>query len=341
MKLAAAALLAVSGLYAQDSPQLVWEGEVDGTSILHIRGNRVDIEDRQGLPVQRQRHRFFDRLPDSRLTVRLQVVEGRGYVRILEQPRLENNFTLAVAIEDRQGGAGFYSLAFFWEVWRGGYSLPPRSGTISGFGRGERLTWSGRVDDEAIIECRHEACQSRAVRGQAVSRERYQFSNPLPEREVRVSLEQTDGRGEIRLLEQPRPENGYSVRILIRDPQGGSGDYSFSLLWERLSRAEPDRLYARRGLLWSGRVDGRVRVAVQGAFTSVETLSGAPVTGERASFERALPAQARPNATVKKLRGRGRVELVEFPSSGNGYRLVFEIDDSGGGSDEYQVEVGW
>ncbi|MGH9671699.1 MAG: hypothetical protein ACRD44_00830, partial [Bryobacteraceae bacterium] len=69
--------------------------------------------------------------------------------------------------------------------------------------------------------------------------------------------------------------------------------------------------------------------------------AGAPVSGERADFERDLPSRESPNATVRRLRGRGSVELIEYPTRRNGYRLVFEIDDNRGGGDDYVVEAGW
>jgi hypothetical protein len=140
--------LAAPACLAQD-PQMIWEGEVDGTSVLYIRGNRMDVMDKSGFPVQRQRFRFFDRLPDSRQSVDLEVKEGRGRVRIVEQPRLENNYTLAVEIDDRQGGSSFYSLALHWDTSRGGFfsdrgsGLGPIRGAPVG---GDSLNWSGRVD---------------------------------------------------------------------------------------------------------------------------------------------------------------------------------------------------
>lgn len=327
-------------LFAQDQPQLVWEGQVDEAIILRVRGNRIGVEERQGLPVQRQRFRFFERLPDSRLSVRLEVVEGRGQVRILEQPRLENNYTLSVFIDDRQGGSSFYSLAFYWES-RGGFFAPSPPSTSSSYDRLENLTWSGRVDGEAVVSCRREECVAEAARGGAVTRDRFRFSRPLPARDTQVSLDRTEGRGQIRLLQQPREENGYTAQVGIRDPQGGAGEYSFTLVWARPSREESGGAIARRGLLWSGRVDGRVRIIVEGSSARVEVLSGTPVANERADFSRTLPARNNPSATVRRLRGRGRVQIVEFPSARNGYRLVFEIDDSGGGAADYEVEVGW
>ena len=328
-------------LCAAQQPQLVWEGEVDGISVLYVRGNRLDVRTQQGLPVQRQRFRFYDRLPDSRQDVQLQVMQSRGRVWISEQPRLDNNYTMAVTIEDRQGGSSFYSLAFFWRTDRGGFFEDRPFHPPSNFDGRERLTWSGHVDDEAVIECRGNVCEVQASRGQPVTRERFQFTRPLPDRPVQVSLEDVNGRGEVRLIEQPGERNNYAARIMIRDSQGGAGDYSFTLAWNRPSRLESEPLYAERGLVWSGRVDGRVRVIVQGNSTRAEVVSGQPVSGEHAGFVRSMPARNLPNARVKRLRGRGRVEMVEFPSSRNGYRLVFEVEDSEGGADNYEVEVSW
>jgi hypothetical protein len=339
--LALLALAACALAGAQEQPQLAWEGVVDGTSVLSIRGNRVQIEDREGLPVQRQRFRFFERLPDSRQTVRMEVREGRGRVRIVQQPRLENNYVLAVSIEDHQGGASFYSLEFFWDTGRGGFfSAPPDPRTSSSDG-GDRVAWSGRVDDEAIVECRGRECRSRAVTGEPVVRERFRFTRPLPNRDVTVSLMEAQGRGEVVLLQQPRQENGYTALVRIRDSRGGAGDYSFTLAWVPPPRFGGGDAIARRGMVWFGRVDGRVRVTVQGSSARSEVVRGQPLEAERSEFVRELPRRDSTSATVRRVRGRGRVELVEFPTRVNGYKLVFQIDDSQGGAGDYEIEVAW
>jgi hypothetical protein len=105
--------------------------------------------------------------------------------------------------------------------------------------------------------------------------------------------------------------------------------------------AELERRSTEPGMRWSGRVDGKVRVTVEGSRTSVETLAGAPVSDERAIFDRTLPMYEGLNPVVTKRRGRGRVELVEYPSRRNNYRIVFTVEDDKGGSDSYEVEVGW
>jgi hypothetical protein len=335
-------LLAGIALGAQTQPQLVWEGEVDGVIVIHIRGNRLDVEDRQGAPVQRERHRFFDRLPEARQTAKLRVVQSRGSVRVLNQPDVANNFTLSVMIEDRLGGSGFYSLAFFWQTSShsglGPVVRPPNRSIRSGE---ERLTWTGQIDEEVIIQCRANECTPQTVRGSSARGDRYQFSRSLPGSEVRVSLDDVQGRGDVQLIEQPAPQNAYMAKVRIRDQESGYGEYSFSLFWPRLSRNEPERLFARPGLTWSGRVDGTVRVVAQESSAVAQSLTGAAVEAERISFVRPLPREPLPNASIKKLRGRGRVEIVEFPSPRNSWRLVFEINDSSGGADNYEVEVGW
>ncbi len=117
-------LAAAAGCLFAQSPQLVWEGEVDGTSILHVRGDRLDIQDIQGSPVGRERHRFMAPLPAERQDVQMRVLQGRGAVRIVNQPRPENNYTLSVRIEDPLGGRAMYALELYWNTRFGGGSGP-------------------------------------------------------------------------------------------------------------------------------------------------------------------------------------------------------------------------
>jgi len=111
-----AVFVAVLQAQSDQQPQLAWEGEVDGTSILHIRGNRLDIENRQGAPVGRERHRFFDSLPEMRQDFQMRIGQSRGRVRITQQPRPDNNPTLSVEIEHQAAGRAMYALAFFWKA---------------------------------------------------------------------------------------------------------------------------------------------------------------------------------------------------------------------------------
>jgi hypothetical protein len=324
-------LFAPCVLFAQNRPQFVWQGQVDGIVILHLRDKRLDVHVQEGSPVERQQFQFHDRLPDARQDARIEILEGRGYAHIIDQPRLENHYSLAVAVEDRQPGSSLYSIALYWDASTAVLEHP---------GRSDKIVWSGRVDQEAVISCRAKSCVAESANGARVADEHFKFSRPLPNRDVTVSLEQTDGRGEIRLVGQPSEHNQYTARVSIRDPQSGSGEYSFALVWPRDGGKEPELRPLVRRLTWSGTVEGRVRVTVQGGAVLSEAVAGHPVTGERADVLAPLPARSDLNPVAKKLRGRGDVQIVEQPSDKNNYRLVFEIRNSGG-ADNYEIEVDW
>lgn len=322
-------------LCAQNRPQFIWQGDVDGIDILYLHGKQLHVKVQEGADVARQRFQFYEVLPEVRQDVRVEVQEGRGYVHVVDQPRLENGYTLAVAIEDRQPGSSFYSIALFWDASNNIFETRGKIGQVR---------WSGRVDEEAIISCQAKTCTSSASHGVAIANERSQFSTALPNHDVDVSMIDTEGRGQIQLIEQPRAINRYTARVLIRDRQSGSGEYSFTLVWNReknnTSQVPPVSL-AAAGLVWSGTVDGRIRVTVQGGSALSEVIEGRPIAGERASFLRPLPPQADLATAIKKIHGRGRAEIVERPSAANHFRLVFEITSAGDGPDNYEVEVDW
>ena len=326
-------LLLLPILAAQDRPQFVWQGDVDGIDILYLRANHLDVQIKEGAAVAEQQFHFYAPLPNIRQDARLEVRQGRGFVHIIDQPRIENQYTLAVSIEDRQPGSSPYSIALYWDA---------SNRVFERSGKTDTITWSGRVDEEALISCQDKMCKSSAGRGAAVAQERYKISRPLPHRDVEVMLEEPQGRGEVRLVEQPRESNNYTARVSIRDPQSGSGEYSFILVWSRPNNKEPLPLIeAERGMIWHGTVDGRARVTLKGGSSISETVQGAPIANERAEFLRTLPARSDLHPAVQKINGRGQVQIVEFPSEKNNYRLVFEISDSERGASNYEIEVDW
>jgi hypothetical protein len=322
-------------LSAQDRPQFTWQGHVDGTAILRVTGKRLTVQIQDGAPVEGEKYHFSDALPQTRQKVRLEVLEGRGLVRVIDPPGIENRYTLGVEIEDRQPGSSFYSIALYWDTSGNFFEQNEKT---------DKLVWTGRVDEEAVISCRKQTCMSSVEHGAPVVGEKFKFSRPMPEREVEVRLQDSDGRGEIRLIEQPSRRNDYTARVAIRDPIAGSSEYSFTLVWKRIPPNEataPVPEPSGRGLEWSGTVEGRVRVTVQGGASFSEALEGAPVSGERSEMVRPIPKREGVAASIRKLRGRGSVVIVEQPSEKNNYRLVFEIDDPMPGADYYQVEVSW
>jgi len=82
-------------------------------------------------------------------------------------------------------------------------------------------------------------------------------------------------------------------------------------------------------------------VTIKGSSSISEILGGAPITGERVDFLRPMPARSDITPVIKKLSGAGRVEISEYPSEKNNYRLVFEITNSETSPARYEIEVDW
>lgn len=358
--LAIAAAVASRG---QTSAQLVWRGQIDGPTILRISGDRVDVEDNSGNVFSTPDYRFTNPLPSARQNVQVLVREGRANARVLEQPRPNNNYTAVVEVTPRRQFTENVLLEMYWDPNSQFGAYEGRRGGNSNRGRGRfgqnagpgSLSWSGRVDQDAVIEIRNGDVHPMTLRGQPVSQARADFSGALPRRDATFRLEDARGRGSVQLIEQPSPQNNYTAKVRIRDEQSGAGDYSFVLAWDdpyalgdwRQQQPVYGRYPNNQNLgyggemRWSGQVDGKVQVNVQGSRTWVTRVTGGPVYNQRSDFNGSFNPRNSDNVSVRKLSGRGDVRVVEYPSANNGYRLVFEIDDSSVGSDNYEVEVTW
>ena len=98
-------------------------------------------------------------------------------------------------------------------------------------GRGGRMTWRGRVDDDVRIRIRGGSGDVETIGGSQYDNGQFNFSNSLPSRRVTVRLTNRQGRGEIFIEQQPSRENDFTAIVRIRDPRGGASDYAFELTW--------------------------------------------------------------------------------------------------------------
>jgi hypothetical protein len=104
--------------------------------------------------------------------------------------------------------------------------FPPDTG-----GRGGRMSWKGRVDDDVRITIRGGTADVETIGGTPYYNAQPNFSASLPPRRVNVRLTNKKGRGEIYIEQQPSRENNFAVVVRIKDPRGGAGDYEFELEW--------------------------------------------------------------------------------------------------------------
>ena len=100
-----------------------------------------------------------------------------------------------------------------------------------GPGRGGRMTWRGRVDDDVRITIRGGSADVETIGGTPYYNAQPSFDASLPSRRVNVRLTSKRGRGEIYIEQQPSRENNFAVVVRIKDPRGGAADYEFELTW--------------------------------------------------------------------------------------------------------------
>jgi hypothetical protein len=99
------------------------------------------------------------------------------------------------------------------------------------YGRGGRMTWKGRVDDDVRITIRGGTADVETIGGTPYNDAQPNFSASLPSRRVNVKLNVRKARGEVFIEQQPSRDNGFAAVIRIKDPRGGASEYEFELSW--------------------------------------------------------------------------------------------------------------
>lgn len=235
----------------------VWEGRVDREIELVVRDDRLFVRPLGANESTRGSSRLFSALPRRDGYLRLERVDGRGTVDVVEQPSASNGYRAVVRLSDPRSGAGSYRVVAYWEpAWsngtgrgrgsdgrygrRGGYdrrdddgSYDPRGsdGTYRRRTSGT-MRWSGDVDALAQITIRDSRVTTTTLRGQAARDVRARVDGaPLSGDDARLSVSVRDGRGSVTIVEQPSAANGYTAVVRVSDPGAGFGHYDFDLTW--------------------------------------------------------------------------------------------------------------
>ncbi|MGZ5438100.1 MAG: hypothetical protein ACXWID_13485 [Pyrinomonadaceae bacterium] len=110
-------------------------------------------------------------------------------------------------------------------------------GEGGGFHEGEgevtsgRLHWRGTVDDNVQLVIRDGYVDVRTIGGTEYNDANYNFTSPLPRRRITVRVNKLNGRGTVRVLQQPSRENDFTAIIEIKDSSGGARQYEIEVLW--------------------------------------------------------------------------------------------------------------
>jgi hypothetical protein len=89
---------------------------------------------------------------------------------------------------------------------------------------------------------------------------------------------------------------------------------------------------------WQGTVDKEIQIQLRGNRASVQPIGAGDRRSGRGQVVNGLP-QRNGTLVVQRLSGRGDVDVIEQPSSRNGYTATIRIRDPRGGADNYRIAV--
>ena len=91
-----------------------WHGRVDIGCEIEVQGRRHRVKDAGGSGTQERGATFSEPLPDSKVPVSVEKLEGRGRVEIFQTPDSTNGYTAVIKIEDTKSGSDDYELELRW-----------------------------------------------------------------------------------------------------------------------------------------------------------------------------------------------------------------------------------
>ena len=227
----------------QERRLFTWRGVVDDDTRIYIRAGNVQSDVVSGVRTRREPRVDRDRpLPRRDGALRVQLIEGRGRVQVIQQPSARNNYTAILRVKDAQRGADTYRLAAYfdpeddyrndgrWEDRRNDDRWEDR-GDVWGDGMsGQRvMRWRGTVDGDVRISLRGSSVGYAVASGDQPRG--VNASGSLPRRDGLLSVSMHQGRGTVTVIQHPSSYNNYTAVVRVSDPQGSSGYYDFDLVW--------------------------------------------------------------------------------------------------------------
>jgi hypothetical protein len=114
-----------------------------------------------------------------------------------------------------------------------------RQATISGSGgTSGKCTIEVRVDIAAEVDVYGNSGRLRTIAGQPATWNRMECTGALPYNMSDFRFKGIDGRGQVKLVQDPRNNNGMAV-VRIDDPRSGAEGYTFDIEWSGASGGSP------------------------------------------------------------------------------------------------------
>jgi len=122
-----------------------------------------------------------------------------------------------------------------------------RRATISGSGGSSgKCTIEVRVDMSAEVDIYGDSGRLRTLAGQPATWTRLDCTSALPASMTDFRFRGVDGRGNVKMLQDPRNNNSMAV-IRIDDPRSGAGGYTFEIEWSGGSGTAPTGGFSSSG----------------------------------------------------------------------------------------------
>jgi hypothetical protein len=93
------------------------------------------------------------------------------------------------------------------------------------------MNWRGNVDDRIWIIVRGRNYEVRTVSGQNLGFGNGRFTSPLPNRNVEIAAIKKQGRGDVKVIQQPSRFNNWEAIIEIYDSGSGARSYEVDIVW--------------------------------------------------------------------------------------------------------------
>ena len=223
----------------QERQLFTWRGRVDDETRIYMRAGNIQSQVVSG--TQRRNTGRIERensLPRREGIVRIQLIEGRGRVHVIQQPNANNDYTAIVRIKDMQGGADQYRFAAYFDPIDTYDRRTSRNGRVWDTTGGDVYSgspvfrWSGSVDGDLRISVRRGQVGYDVLSGQGPRNvDSRVLTNQLPRQDAALGVSVRQGRGQVIIEQQPTQYNNYTAVIRVRDTQGGFGYYDFDLVW--------------------------------------------------------------------------------------------------------------
>ncbi|NWG13437.1 MAG: hypothetical protein HXY20_07895 [Acidobacteria bacterium] len=91
---------------------------------------------------------------------------------------------------------------------------------------------------------------------------------------------------------------------------------------------------------WKGRVDGSDWIMLRGDAVTIRHLANKPIKDSSYDLRSSMPCRQL-MVQLKKLRGRGKVEIIQQPGLFNDCTAIVLLEDPQGGDDTYEFELTW